>query len=403
MLKKFLIVGTAFVLAGISVLLWLSYRQTQWQKLRDDYSAKYSAAGRNFLQNWFDLPADACTPALQQNDAANQSAEQISRVQNERFIADIDKLNDIESHLYPVANLLYGSNWRQKLQKFNQTEAITKNISAGAIVSCTLGSALILSSLFGLTAARIHKYKNKSYYHKTKNKPVEQLKTNETVKPRPSVSEILNLRSNNIDNTAHNFEQNREAEDIFVSSYQTVKKVKTEIDQKAKQFKKEVKAAKRIEDKQPDLLSDTLSRLAEEVAAIRGYAGKQEETVKKFQDGYSWNVIRNFALRVIRCIDNLEKRIEALAEMGQSTEHLLEIRDELLFAIESTGLERFEPQLNSDYRGQEKSAEAVKDKTSAQNDQLKGKIADVIRCGYRYMLDDDNYKIVRTAQVRLFG
>lgn len=390
MLKKFLIVGTAFVLAGISVLFWLSYRQSQWQKLRETYSAKYSAAGRDFLQSWFDLPADACTPALKQNDAANQSAEQISRVQHERFIADFDKLADIEPHLYPVADLLYGSNWRQKLQKFNQNETITKNISAGAIVSCTLGCALILTSLFGTTVTHIYKHKNKIYY---------QPKTNKMVESRPSVSEILNLHD---DNSVQNFDS-REAEDILLSSYKTVKKVKTEIDHKAKEFKKEIKTVKRIEDKQPDLLNDTLARLAEEVAAIRGYAGKQEETVKKFQDGFSWNNIRNFALRVIRCLDNLEKRIETLASQGNSAEHLLEIRDELLFALESTGLERFEPQLNSDYRGQEKSAEAVKDKTSAQDEQLKGKIADVVRCGYRYMIDDDNYKVVRTAQVRLFG
>ena len=149
--------------------------------------------------------------------------------------------------------------------------------------------------------------------------------------------------------------------------------------------------------------NNTLVELTQEVAAIREYASNQQDRVKKLQDGYDWNIIKTFCLRVIRCVDNLESRISRLSEEDVKTSNLDEIRDELVFALESSGVERFEPEINSDYRGQEKIAEAVKDKEHCDDPSLTGKIAKVIRSGYRYFIDEDNVKVVRTAQVKLFG
>ena len=66
-------------------------------------------------------------------------------------------------------------------------------------------------------------------------------------------------------------------------------------------------------------------------------------------------------------------------------------------------MEQFEPRVNSDYRGQEKYAEAVKDKQRSNKPKQAGKIAKVIRPGYQYFIDEENAKIVRPAQVRLFA
>ncbi len=149
-------------------------------------------------------------------------------------------------------------------------------------------------------------------------------------------------------------------------------------------------------------LNNTLLELTQEVAAIREYASNQQDRVKKLQEGYDWNIIRTFCLRVIRCIDNLENRISRLSEQDVKTPNLEEIKDELVFALESSGVERFEPEINSDYRGQEKTAEAVKEKEHCDDPNLTGKIAKVIRPGYQYFIDEENVKVVRTAQVKLF-
>lgn len=106
---------------------------------------------------------------------------------------------------------------------------------------------------------------------------------------------------------------------------------------------------------------------------------------------------------MIRCIDNLEGRIDGLDETSETANHLQEIHDELLFALESSGVEQYRPEINSDYRGQEKTAEALKEKDSHGKPEQAGKIAKVVRPGYRYIIDDENFKIVRTAQVKLYG
>jgi len=149
-------------------------------------------------------------------------------------------------------------------------------------------------------------------------------------------------------------------------------------------------------------LENGLKELTEQISAIRDYAAQQQNRMEKLQDGYDWNIIRTFCLRVIRCIDNLEDRIAALSQQNLETTQLEEVKDELVFALESSGVEQFWPQLNSEYGGQEKKAEAVKDKSDCDDPDMSGKIAEIIRPGYQYVIDQENVKIVRMAQVKLF-
>lgn len=169
------------------------------------------------------------------------------------------------------------------------------------------------------------------------------------------------------------------------------------------EFKQMAQSVQQATRDQSAPLSNTLKELAQQVSAIREYAACQQDRVEKLQDGYDWSIIRTFCLRVIRCIDNLENRIERLGEDDEGVLQLEEVRDELLFALESSGIEQFRPETGGDYRGQEKFAEAVKEKETAQNPGQVGTIARVVRPGYRYITDEDSFKVVRTAQVKLFG
>jgi molecular chaperone GrpE (heat shock protein) len=169
------------------------------------------------------------------------------------------------------------------------------------------------------------------------------------------------------------------------------------------EFKEVAQSVQQASREQSAPLGNTLKELAQQVSAIREYAASQQNRVEKLQDGYDWTIIRTFCLRVIRCIDNLENRINRLADDNEAAAHLDEVKDELLFALESSGIEQFRPEINSEYRGQEKLAEAVKEKeVTGDSDEL-GKIAKVIRPGYRYIIDEESCKIVRTAQVKLYG
>jgi molecular chaperone GrpE (heat shock protein) len=181
-------------------------------------------------------------------------------------------------------------------------------------------------------------------------------------------------------------------------------KAKTEsLEQQMEEFKRMAQNVRQTTLDHSKPLNNALKELTEQVSAIRDYASHQQERVEKLQDGYDWSIIRTFCLRVIRCIDNIEGRIEQLSEGDVGAEHLREVRDELVFALESSGVEQFKPEVNSLYRGQEKSTEAVKEREPCDDPEQSGKIARIVRPGYQYFMDEDNFKVVRAAQVKLFG
>ncbi len=182
-----------------------------------------------------------------------------------------------------------------------------------------------------------------------------------------------------------------------------LKKQAESLQKQIAEFKEVAQSVQQATRDQSEPLSNTLKELAQQVSAIREYAACQQDRVEKLQDGYDWGIIRTFCLRVIRCVDNIESRIDNPPQDCADLIYMEEVRDELLFAMESSGIEQFRPEINSDYHGQEKLAEAIKEKQPAPKPEQAGRIAQVLRPGYRYMMDDENYKVVRTAQVKLFG
>lgn len=199
-----------------------------------------------------------------------------------------------------------------------------------------------------------------------------------------------------LENAAENMDVSHKNEDSLKEKTENLEKQMAEFKQMAQGVQKTA-----LENSKP--INNTLSELTEQISAIREYASSQQTRLTKLQDGYDWNITKTFCLRVIRCIDNLEKRISQLTEKDMEAVDLEEVRDEMLFALESSGVEQFEPEINSDYRGQEKYAEAVKGKEGCDDTKQTGKIAKIIRPGYQYFIDEENIKIVRPAQVKLFG
>jgi len=175
------------------------------------------------------------------------------------------------------------------------------------------------------------------------------------------------------------------------------------LEKQANEFRLMAQTVKEASAGHSEPVETTLTELTQQVSEIREFASYQQERNEKLQEGYDWNIIRTFCLRVIHCIDNLENRITRLSEQDIDTTDLEEIMDELLFALESSGVEQFKPKINSDYNGQEKTSEVVKDKACTNNPEMTGKIAGVVKPGYRYVIDDGNVKVVRAARVKLFG
>jgi len=230
----------------------------------------------------------------------------------------------------------------------------------------------------------------------TETSPVETPPQRQRFTPRPRVLVL--------GEDPPNFPEESTAEETSTATAENPLKEQADgLQKQIAEFKEVAQSVQQASREQSAPLSNTLKELAQQVSAIREYAASQQNRVEKLQDGYDWTIIRTFCLRVIRCIDNLENRITRLAGDDEAAAHLDEVKDELLFALESSGIEQFRPEIHSDYRGQEKLAEAVRDKEATTKPDQIGKIAKVIRPGYRYIIDEESYKIVRTAQVKLYG
>lgn len=461
MLKKFAILGSVLLLAGTVALGWVIVEKKKEQRQLAPYKLKYGSEPDEYIKQyneWLQLAPEerAMTPWGQDESGNAKTEAQLQNEQQERLKADLDKLAAGEIH--PFADILYGENWQNELSKYKEkkelrefilTCSIACTFAGGAIFTCCLllwSSRLFLSTLDGsprelfINIIRGRKNKNIEAYtadsikvrknseafinpgrqnyntdfENHKKSACEQVafspagntesdfwnsKRGKEHSTMPKISVLLSdEKSSDTEKTVlpDSHKNSLNFEDALNTQTETLEKQMDEFRQLAQNIQQAA-----LEHSNP--LKNALGELMQQVSAIREYAAYQQDRVEKLQDGYDWNIIRTFCLRVIRCIDNLESRISRLSEKNIETLDLKEVRDELLFALESSGVEQFELGVNSDYRGQEKFAEAVKEKQQCDDPKQAGKIAQVIRPGYQYFINDENIKVVRTAQVKLFG
>ena len=441
--KIFVIIGLVFLVAGSAMFGWIYLDQKKEQRRISHYESKYDSGADEIIEK-FGLEG------YDQSEIENQ----LRQDQEARLQADLDELASGEIAVSPFADILYGENWQDELNEYMKQKELSEFILTGSIVCISMGGTIfawyLLVWMFRVLAKCMSRLKSafrkqpkagieepdetyvekdlieeEQEYEQPPKHQQGQLKKQTEAPWSSSKSKLkqdknekthLTKQQSSTNNTDRkhkkkhveiNATENAEKIAVLLSDEETSdsltkleSSLKTQTEQLEKRTAQSVQEALKEHSKP---LDSTLKDLAQQVSAIREYASCQQERVEKLQDGYDWNIIKTFCLRIIRCIDNLENRIERLSSKGNKTEYLEDIRDEMVFALESSGIEQYQPEINSDYRGQEKYAEAVKQKQHCDNSKQKGKIAEVIRPGYQYIISEENIKIVRTAQVKLFG
>jgi len=383
-----------------------------------------------------------------------KSDEELARERQERLRAEIETLAVADNNDPELATALYGENWRAEVDKYKKQNQQREFFFTLSIVLSALGGAIsvICVVIAGIRGVR-HLSRREQPEEVERLEVLPKTPTAETpaaqdivtppgqrpqldsqrqrMQPRaklgipfpsprfdvnmenpdslpykrrveldlPSDCRILAGREHTDKDTPYDPEE----ASAFEASKQQIKSQTERIEKEIESIKKKAKRKHKDADNQQEPINSALQDLNKQLSAIREYASSQQDRVEKLQNGYDWNIIRNFCLRIIRCIDNLETRIALLNEDGENTDHLDEVRDELLFALESSGVEQYEPELNSPFRGQEKQAEAVKEKEPCEDSERWGYVARIIKAGYQYVIDEDNVKIVRAARVKLFG
>jgi molecular chaperone GrpE (heat shock protein) len=421
-----MILGSALLVIG-GVSLWWGLAET-WKE-RDEVArcqAKYSTETDDYMKQyneWLRLPADERTtfPLLLDRNGKTKTRAQLKQEQQERLKADLEKLASAQTKVPAFADVLYGENWPAEIDAYKKRNELNKHVLTGSVVCTSMGGAIYAWWCLLAAGRAILKGLARVKQWAATSRPEFVDADDETtgatdltdIPPEEPASQQRSQQEKHPkipprSNWGHwapiqrDTEVNAEMDQIRKISNEADGLATLLSDEKARRV--ETSTVKPLDPRQhAEPLDNTLKELSQEVSAIREYTSYQQDRLEKLQDGYDWNIIRTFCLRVIRCIDNLDNRISGLSSKNGKAAHLAEVRDELIFALESSGVEQFNPEVNSEYRGQEKYAEAVKDRQPSEQPEQKGKVATVIRPGYQYFISEENIKVVRPAQVKLFG
>jgi molecular chaperone GrpE (heat shock protein) len=422
--------AVVFVAAGVSGLGLVAWNLYQEDKDLQPYRNQFSQNDNEYLQlyeEWNHLTPEQKeeNPWGQGHYGGSKTQEQIRSEQPARLKADLVDLATGAKEPHVLADLLYGSQWQDEVDQYRRKKEIRDAATFVSIITLLAGTLILL----GNTA--------KWLTGKLRNNPVESPAfvasgpaSVESLSRQPVAESPVNRFAPETPIGRNKAVSHRRCSDgpgMFDSSKWNPSDA--ESDQDSVSWKTEIETLREnAKDLDPitaavagvpvsafpdsvpvqslmstaPVVSD-LAELTEQVSAIREFAAQQQDRVRQLQEGYDWNIIKRFCLRIIHCIDNLDTRIQQSASPEPITGLLRDVRDELVFALESSGVEQFEPQPDSDYKGLEKRVEAVKDRVPATQPRQRGKIAEIVRPGYEYVLSDQEARVVRCAQVKLYS
>ncbi|MBM4152066.1 MAG: nucleotide exchange factor GrpE [Kiritimatiellaceae bacterium] len=144
-----------------------------------------------------------------------------------------------------------------------------------------------------------------------------------------------------------------------------------------------------------------MTRIESLVVGMRDYLSESNEQTTRLQEGYDYAVLKKFVrpvIQVIHGLESLEARLSKLPEGDEIRAHWTELLD----LLEHSGIERFDVEVGSSFSDMRKEAEAVTQKEQTTDPDKVGKVAEVIRSGYRYVYNNDRKRLVLPAQVKLY-
>lgn len=443
MTKNTWIVWAVFLLLPGAVGLSIQYAQKKAIQNRAAEASQRVAqneAAEEYLymyEQWSDLPAEqkAGNPWGQGTYGGVEIRNRLQEGQADRLAADVSMLENGVLH-YPdeLVDVIYGAGWQQAVTDYKKERVVIEMIQIGSVFFLAGGAIILTGGLVRLLALLI-----KKKISKDDQVPDSEAEDVDVPAVNAEMAEAITLMTDEPDlsesapdeasETAQ--EESRPSKQKKPGYFQSRKNSAPEdassAASKATELPMRPAAPKggssgklqkdsyfgwAIEDADSaelgtlmttEPLTKELTELTEEVSAIRQFAAQQQDQMRKLQDGYDWMIIRRFCLRIIRSIDNIEDRIALLQSQDQDASAYLEdIRDELIFALESSGVEQFTPDLKIPFKGLEKYAEAVRERVVTEDPDLVGSIATIARPGYQYLVNDDDVKIVRCAQVKLY-
>ncbi|UCF17594.1 MAG: hypothetical protein JSW59_09060, partial [Phycisphaerales bacterium] len=333
MYKKLIIIASVPLVAGAATLTWALEQRRQDREEIADYQSRYAAQADYFVRQydeWLQMPPQERTelPLLLDKDGKTKTREQLRQEQQGRFKADVDKLLAGVVANPSLADILYGENWKDELSQYKRRRAMNRFALIGSIVSTSAGGLIYLVwLLLGICRLMIMAAKGFGQLLSHAHSRLQQGETAETEADTECALEELDDRQEQQGKPQPH--PRISVKRVSAVTSQRERRPMGSLTQKLETSAEQEKASVSIADEDtppvealaerepvrldlsesPKPIDSTLNDLTEQVSAIREYAANQQGRLEKLQDGYDWNIIRTFCLRVIRCVDNLENRI----------------------------------------------------------------------------------------------
>ncbi len=416
--RKLLTGSILFIIAGIAGLagVW-TYRYTAAQRA-EQYKASSTDRSVEYLR-LYDEWRNSTSGGKEGYEPGNlasappQLPRQTPEEQAARLKANMPEIarqRDGLKETVAIAEMLYGPGWENKVEKYRDLQEVLDIVSSAGMIAVMLGAIVISSCLlklcFSIIAAKCKRTDPADDYAQLPDDQSElaEYADNDIQTAPDSHENAENSPDDEKLDYFHTISQKSllGADDLHnaISMARTVPEPLQQADQSAPE--KDESQFAQLYTTEPAAADKNLTELTKEVSAIRQFASQQQDRVRQLQDGYDWTIIKRFCMRIIRCIDNIDSRIKNLSERGIETGYLEDVRDELVFAIESSGVEQIPIQTGSVYKGSEKIAEAIAEKEHTDDPELAGKVARVVRPGYQYVINDQQVRVVRSVQVVLY-
>ena len=147
MRRKSIILGLALFLAGTAVLGWSLVEKEKERQQMSSYKLEYYSKLDEYLKRyneWLQLAPEERgeLPWGLDKYGKTKSAVQLRQEQQERLLADLDSLAAGEKDAYAFADILYGENWRQELDKYKAREEMREFVLTGSIFCVLTGGSI---------------------------------------------------------------------------------------------------------------------------------------------------------------------------------------------------------------------------------------------------------------------
>lgn len=136
------------------------------------------------------------------------------------------------------------------------------------------------------------------------------------------------------------------------------------------------------------------------IGGIRDYLAKSADAIRRYQEGYDFQILKNFVRQIARAISDLDRSIGKASDEAKPA--LIEAKEDLIELLYRNGVEPILPEVGISYKGMEKYAEVSPEKVPAINPAQRGGIAVVTRLGYKYTFDTDKERVIQPAMVKLY-